>query len=158
MKSPHPILILCTVILFISCKNNQDTEAYPVTEPSVITAQPLEGAWELVGFYNYIDDKVADSFAIREGHRQVKLYTSSKVMWSKQIPSDSTEWFGYGNYKLEDDRLTEVLEYGSKMMSKIIQERKEFVYELDLKNDAFSQIEIDEDGHRIYSENYQRID
>ncbi len=79
-------------------------------------------------------------------------------MWSKQVPTDSTEWFGYGNYKVEDNRLTEVLDYGSKMMTQIIQERKEFVYELDLQNESFSQIEIDDQGNRIYSENYRRIE
>lgn len=156
MKSP--LITLCAIMLFISCKNNQETDAYPVTTSNEPTTRNLEGAWELVGFYNYIDNKVTDSFGTRDGYRQVKLYTTTKVMWSKQMPLDSTEWFGYGNYKLEGDRLTEVLDYGSRMMSKIIQEKKEFVYELDLKNNFFSQIEIDEDGNRIYSENYKRIE
>lgn len=147
-----------TIVLFVSCQDNKEKNDYPITEPDKINSTTLEGAWELVGFYNFVDNKVVDSFNAREGYRQVKLYTSSKVMWSKQVPSDSTEWFGYGNYKLENDRLTEVLDYGSKMMSKIIEERKEFIYELDLKNKSFSQIEIDDDGNRIYSENYRRIE
>lgn len=156
MKSP--LITLLAIVLLISCKNEKDSNAYPVTQPEETETQTLEGAWELVGFYNYVDNKVTDSFNTREGYRQVKLYTPSKVMWSKQVPSDSTEWFGYGNYKVEDGQLTEVLDYGSKMMSKIIQERKEFVYELDLHGNNFSQIEIDADGNRIYSENYRRIE
>ncbi len=79
-------------------------------------------------------------------------------MWSKHVPTDSTEWFGYGSYNLNDNTLTEVLDYGSEMMSKIIQEKKEFIYEIDLTENTFSQIEIDEDGNRIYSENYKRIE
>lgn len=118
----------------------------------------LEGAWELVGFYNYIDNKVVDSFDTNTGYRQVKIYTPTKVMWSKHVPSDSTEWFGYGSYSINDRHLSETLEYGSEMMSKIIQERKEFIYELQLTRDRFSQIEIDGQGNRIYSENYKRIE
>ncbi len=155
MKSSF--ITICAIVLFFSCKNDKDN-AYPITDPNESTTKSMEGAWELVGFYNYIDNKVVDSFKTREGYRQVKLYTPTKVMWSKQVPTDSTEWFGYGNYKVEDDRLTEVLDYGSKMMTQIIQERKEFVYELDLQNESFSQIEIDEQGNRIYSENYKKIE
>ncbi|MCB0446476.1 MAG: hypothetical protein KDD03_03010, partial [Gelidibacter sp.] len=93
-----------------------------------------------------------------EGYRQVKMYTPTKVMWSKHVPTDSTEWFGYGSYSVKGNYLTEILDYGSEMMSKIIQERKEFVYELNLNTNRFSQIEIDEQGNRIYSENYKRIE
>ncbi len=154
MKSP--LITFCVIVLLLSCKNGKENDANSTTDPS--DSKTLEGAWELVSFYNYIDNKVVDSFDTQEGYRQVKLYTATKVMWSKDVPSDTTEWFGYGTYSADDRRLTEILDYGSEMMSKIIQERKEFVYELDLKNNSFSQIEIDEYGNRIYSENYIRIE
>jgi len=156
MKSS--LIICCVIVFLVSCKNDKPEGAYPVTNHNETKTTSLEGTWELVGFYNYIDNKVADSFKTRDGYRQVKMYTPTKVMWSKHVPTDSTEWFGYGSYKVEDGHLTEVLDYGSEMMSKIIQERKEFIYELHLKSNRFSQIEIDEDGNRIYSENYQRIE
>ncbi|MCK7591800.1 hypothetical protein M0G43_14520 [Subsaxibacter sp. CAU 1640] len=156
MKSS--LIACCVIFLLISCKDDKQEGAYPVTNHSETDSTSLEGTWELIGFYNYIDNKVADSFKTRDGYRQVKMYTPTKVMWSKHVPTDSTEWFGYGSYKVEDGHLTEVLDYGSEMMSKIIQERKEFIYELHLKENRFSQIEIDEDGNRIYSENYQRIE
>lgn len=146
------ISILLLGIVFVSCKNDARDTQYPVTKHNEPNAKTLEGAWELTSFYNYVDNKIADSFNTREGYRQIKIYTPTKVMWSKQVPSDSTEWFGYGNYRIDDNHLIEVLEYGSKMMSKIIQERKEFTYELHLEQGKFSQIEIDEDGNRIYSE------
>ncbi|MEO6347573.1 MAG: hypothetical protein ABIO60_06645 [Aquaticitalea sp.] len=150
------LTILTCLLLFLSCKNDPAKEPYPVTDHN--EAKSLEGAWELIGFYNYRDNKVTDSFQTNEGYRQVKMYTPTKVMWSKHVPTDPTEWFGYGTYSINDNRLTEILDYGSEMMSKIIQERKEFVYELDLDENTFSQIEIDEDGNRIYSENYKRIE
>lgn len=156
MKSSLPTL--CLILLLVSCKNDSENNAYPVTNPKETDTKTLEGAWELVSFYNYVDNKVADSFRTSEGYRQVKIYTPTKVMWSKHVPSDSTEWFGYGSYSIEDKQLKETLDYGSVMMSKIIEERKEFVYDLDYGSNTFSQIEIDEDGNRIYSENYRRIE
>lgn len=157
------LMTFISVVLF-SCNSdatkNTDTSKDMNTSKSKTEEKPmtLEGAWELVGFYNYIDNKVVDSFDTNEGYRQVKIYTPTKVMWSKHVPSDSTEWFGYGSYTINDKHLSETLEYGSEMMSKIIQERKEFIYELQWTRDRFSQIEIDEQGNRIYSENYKRIE
>ena len=156
MKSP--LITCCVIVLLVSCKNDKNDNAYPITSPSNSNVRTLEGTWELVSFYNYIDNEVTDSFKTREGYRQVKMYTATKVMWSKHVPSDATEWFGYGSYTIEDKHLKEILDYGSVMMSKIIQERTEFIYELDLQKNKFSQIEIDEEGNRIYSENYRRIE
>nr|WP_321228211.1 hypothetical protein [uncultured Psychroserpens sp.] len=148
------------MMLVFSCKQNPKNEineaVIDVSNPKTINS--LEGAWELVGYYNYKDNKVIDSFKTSEGYRQVKMYTHNKVMWSKYVPSDSSEWFGYGKYSVKESELIEELEYGSEMMSRIIQEKKEFKHELIINGDSFSQIEIDEDGNRIYAENYKRIE
>ncbi|WP_298761173.1 hypothetical protein [uncultured Psychroserpens sp.] len=152
---------LLIILLIFSCKDKpaNDTEDTTIDiSQTNANANPLEGAWELVGYYNYVDNEVIDSFRTSEGYRQVKMYTDSKVMWSKYIPTDSSEWFGYGSYAVNGSELVEVLEYGSEMMSKIIQEKKEFKHELIINGDSFSQIEIDEDGNRIYAENYKRIE
>lgn len=159
MKASISTLIL--VFLFFSCKDQtpqKTTESVDiaVTEDTVKT--PLLGAWELVGYYNYLDNKVSDSFQTSKGYRQVKMYTLTKVMWSKHVPSDSSEWFGYGSYTVNGDQLVEILDYGSEMMSKIIEEKKEFKHELIIKGDSFSQIEIDDEGNRLYAENYKRIE
>ncbi|WP_033956363.1 hypothetical protein [Psychroserpens jangbogonensis] len=155
------IYMFCIALVLVSCKTETTTEEVKNDVNNIIeveTIDSLEGTWELIGFYNYNNNKIKDSFNTSEGYRQVKMYTSSKVMWSKNVPTDSTEWFGYGSYSLSDNTLTEVLDYGSEMMSKIIQEKKEFIYEIDLTENTFSQIEIDEEGNRIYSENYKRIE
>ncbi len=151
-------ITLFAFVFFVSCKNDSNTNLKDSETDNKEMNMTLEGTWELVGFYNYVDNKVVDSFTTNEGYRQVKMYTPTKVMWSKHVPTDSTEWFGYGSYSVKGNYLTEILDYGSEMMSKIIQERKEFVYELNLNTNRFSQIEIDEQGNRIYSENYKRIE
>ena len=148
------------MILLSSCKDDVSNQTAEENQNTLQTddINSLEGAWELVGYYNYMDNKVKDSFQTSEGYRQVKMYTPTKVMWSKYIPSDSSEWFGYGRYSVNGSELVEVLEYGSEMMRRIIEEKKEFKHELIYNGDTFSQIEIDEDGNRIYAENYKRIE
>jgi hypothetical protein len=155
------ICLLCIPLALFSCKG--DTTTNNIKDDIKVpletkTSQSLIGTWELIGFYNYNNNEVIDSFNTSDDYRQVKMFTSSKVMWSKSVPKDSTEWFGYGTYNLNDNTLSEVLDYGSKIMSEIIKERKEFVYEINLTKKTFIQIEIDEDGNRIYSENYKRIE
>ncbi len=155
----NALFILCIVLLCISCNKNAKTEDKESAISVVEDKQaPLEGTWEMIGYYNYDNNKITDSFKTKEGHRQVKMYTKNKVMWSKLVPHDSTEWFGYGSYTLNDSILTEVLDYGSKLMNEVIAEQKEFVYQLKLEDDKFSQIELDEDGNLVYSENYVRIE
>lgn len=157
MKVLQLLPLIC--LLMFSCNHKPDKSiATKTTDDAEHSKRNLEGAWELVGYYNYVDNKVTDSFDLSKGYKQVKIYTPTKVMWSKSVPLDSTEWFGYGSYDIEGTELVEVLDYGSEMMTKIIQEKKKFTYELDYNNKSFSQIEIDENGNRIYSENYVRIE
>ena len=148
-------ILFLAIILLSSCKDKEMGRNDPITNNLT-----LEGTWELISRYNYVDNKVSDSFGLAEGYRQVKMYTPTKVMWSRKRPADSTEWFGYGSYEInaDHDRLMEVLVYGSVLMSQIIEEEKEFVFELKLKKNSFIQIELDDDGNRVISENYIRIE
>ncbi|WMI67748.1 hypothetical protein [Mangrovimonas sp. YM274] len=157
------LLSLLAISMFIvACNNSKSSKVTEAMEPlkkdNLVPKKSLEGAWELVSFYNYEDNKIVDSFQTREGYRQVKMYTKTKVMWCKNVPSDSSEWFGYGRYEINGDTLTEVLDYGSRVMTKIIDLKTAFNNELHLGEDSFTQIEIDDEGNRIYSENYRRIE
>lgn len=151
------LFLIVNILLFTSCKDKDGANNLKSNTDNKLT---LEGTWELVSRYNYVDNKISDSFGLDEGYRQVKMYSQTKVMWCRKRPADSTEWFGYGNYEFNDDldRLTEILDYGSIMMSQIIEEEKEFVFELDLKENSFIQIELDDEGNRVISENYIRIE
>lgn len=149
----NSLIFLTIIFTLFSCndtKNNMQASA-----EDMLT---LEGTWELMSYYNYKDNVVTDSFNKNVGYRQIKMYTPTKVMWSRKVPTDSTEWFGYGSYKFDDSTLTEVLDYGSTMMNQVIEERMEFSFELLLEKDNFTQIELDDEGNRIYSENFIRIE
>ena len=159
MKSKFLILSMILLLAF-SCKNETKSDIEPTVVETKLTENlnGLKGTWELIGFYNYKDNKVVDSFKTSDKSRQLKMYTDSKVMWSKHKPADSSEWFGYGTYNYENGTLTEILEFGSAVMDEVIAEKKEFKFELQLHPNHFQQIELDEDGNRIYSENYVRIE
>ena len=151
------VLFIVIFMFLISCKENQVTDK-KIIEVEIVETPTLVGTWEMIGLYNYRNNQVVDSFKTREGNRQVKMYTKSRVMWSKLVPADSTEYFAYGAYTLNDSILKETLDYGSKTMNQVIGLRKDYMYKIVLDKDKFSQIEIDDDGNRIYSENYKRVD
>lgn len=156
----HLIVALIVLLSILSCKSN--TENTSVTDEEtvaeVVETNDLTGTWELTGFYNYKNNKVIDSFDMNPEFRQIKMYTDNKVMWCKHKAADSSDWFGYGTYTFNDNQLTEILEFGSTVMDEVIAEKKEFTYELIRSADRFEQIELDEEGNRIYSENYIRIE
>ena len=158
MKSK--VLIIGLLFVFLcACKDNTESKIDTVIEEEVSLDQPsLKGTWELVGFYNYHDNIVVDSFSNNTISRQIKMYSDTKVMWCKLRPADSTEFFGFGSYSYDDGELTEVLEFGSSFMNEVIAEQKEFNFQLQIHPDRFEQIELDEEGNRIFSENYVRIE
>ncbi len=118
----------------------------------------IKGTWELESFYYYDKNEISDTLPTTDGYRQIKMYSSDKVMWTRYVPKDSLEWFGYGSYKVEDNTLTETLEYGSESMMNIIDTLRVFTFELQISANAYSQITIDEEGNHIFSENYRRIE
>lgn len=148
------------VVLAMSCKDNQNKEdkEAEITYDLANKSKTLKGTWELTKFYNYQDNRVVDSFETNPEFRQLKMFTDSKVMWCKHRPADSSEWFGYGTFNYNGDQLTEVLDFGSAIMNDVIEEKKQFIFELVLEPNRFEQIELDDDGNKVYSENYVRIE
>ena len=144
-------------LLFISCKNDKMSNNKYVLENSD-SLPSLVGVWQMVGYYNYNDNKIVDSFMSSDSYKQIKIYTPTKVMWSRLNKQDSTDWFGFGEYKITDSTLTETLVYGSNSMKEAINRDNEFNFELVINDDTFNQIELDENGDRILAENYIRIE
>ncbi len=79
--------LLLTLAITFSLLSCNDTKKE--TQTTVEDKLSLEGTWEMMGYYNYKDNVVTDSFNRDAGYRQVKMYTSTKVMWSKKVPTDS---------------------------------------------------------------------
>ncbi len=118
----------------------------------------IEGTWELVSRHNYDGAEIIDTIPTSEGYRQIKMFYNGKVMWTRYVPADSIEWFGYGSYTTTEETLTEKLEYMSASMLKIANDAMLWEMELQLGDSTYTQIFIDEDGSRISSESYRRLD
>ena len=147
--------VLMILSLFLACKENPA----PVHVNSIDDNQPkIEGTWELIALYNYDSGIIVDSFSNDESYHQIKIFTKNKVMWTRHLTLDSTDWFGYGTYKLNGNNLSENLDYGSKSMQKAILTNTQFNFELELSEDYLNAIQIDEDGNRFFSEKYKRIE
>lgn len=142
-------------LLFLMLILAAGTALTPVDPP---IKKSLEGTWELVSNYNYDNNVVTDTIYATNGYRQIKMYYNGKVMWTRYVPTDSIEWFGYGSYATTDSTLTEKLEYMSSSMRKVANENMEWHMELQLEANKFTQIFTDADGNRINSENYKRLD
>lgn len=141
--------------LFSSCNDmNKNTEA----EDQMNDEPSLEGAWELVSFLNYDSNGMADTINSSNDYKQMKMYSASKIMWSRLRTGDSLDWFGVGDYTFKDGVLTEVLDYGSKAMNNRIKDNSRFQFEIEITDSTFTQIEVDSLGNPIYAERYRRIE
>lgn len=148
------IFVILVVIAAVRCSSTK-AQNPSQTQHSV---SPIEGTWELISNYNYDEGKVSDTLPLEQGYRQIKMYYDGKVMWTRYVPTDSVEWFGYGSYITTDTTLTEILEYMSSSMRKIANANMEWNMKLDMHKDRYSQIFTDDEGEPISSENYKRID
>ena len=123
------------------------------------TFHSIEGTWELVSFHHYDDGvNISSTEPKADGYRQVKMFYNGKVMWSRYVPNEPNGRFGYGNYFITVDELHETIVYGDAHMMKALDTLTEFVFELELNGDTYSQISLDEEGNRTFSENYKRLD
>lgn len=140
--------------------------ATSITSMKPNTMHTIQGTWELQSFYNYDGENITDTVPLAEGYRQVKIYYEGKVMWSRTTTSDTKDAdgndvvgrFGYGTYQLTDTELIETIEYGDKGMMRDLEALRKFTFELELKDNTYSQITTDAEGNRTFSENYKRAD
>ncbi|NNL81594.1 MAG: hypothetical protein HKO67_13985 [Flavobacteriaceae bacterium] len=153
------ILLLLSIFTFFSCKQEATDKTDQIEEVTEMDPS-IKGVWELVSFYNYDEEgNVTDTLMANETNKQVKIYTETRIMWSRFNISDTIDWFGYGAYETTDTSLVETLEYGSKSMNRVIEEEQNvFDFKLVLSEDTYSQITIDEDGDPFFAENYRRIE
>ncbi len=148
MRKLSVLILLFLILALMSNFSSPNNGAY---HPSI------EGTWELVNRYNYDGVNVTDTLTPAKGFSQIKMFYNGKVMWTRYTPKETVEWFGYGTYETTDSTLTERLEYMSASMRRIANENMEWHMELQLDRNRYTQISLDEDGGRIASENYRRI-
>jgi nitrate reductase beta subunit len=80
MKSRLLIIGLLFVISY-ACKDNTESKMdTSITEEVSLDQPKLKGTWELIGFYNYQDNVVVDSFSNNTISRQIKMYSDTKAI------------------------------------------------------------------------------
>jgi hypothetical protein len=158
MKKYLLILAMMPLLIF-SCKENSKVEMAEKNDLKANTnTNTLEGAWKLVSYLNFGQDGSVDTIPSSDTNKQIKMYSATKVMWSRSRISDSIDWFAYGDYKVENGVLTEILDYGSKSMNDVIKDKTKFVFDVDISENEFSQTELDSAGHPILGEYYIRLE
>lgn len=151
-------LIFLTGILMIALLSCKQAETENTEETSMEESKPtIKGVWELVSYYNYDDEGGIDTIKASATNKQIKMYSKSKIMWSRYNATDSLDWFGFGDYTTTDTSLKEVLDFGSKSMLNVIKEEGEFNFNLVITDSTFSQITVDDEGNPLFAENYKRI-
>ncbi len=152
------LLIICISLLF-SCKDNSNqTNLKENTINTDTKTASLKGAWELTSFLNYREDGSVDTIKSSNSFKQIKMFSKTKIMWSRLRTTDSLDWFGVGDYSFKDGILTEVLDYGSKAMNNRIKSKKKYFFNIQLNKNKFTQIETDSTGKPIYAETYLKIE
>ncbi|WP_396597453.1 hypothetical protein [Dokdonia sp. R86516] len=146
--------ILMMICFYVMGATLITSDGWNTDEPTM----SLEGVWELENQQMYENGMLSEMLPNENGYRQVKMYTKGKVMWTRNDPSDSNEWFGYGTYTVADGFLEERLEYASGPMMNIVDTTQIFRFELVMGANSYQQIQLDEEGNRAEGESYIRIE
>jgi len=97
---------LLAIALFTFCIACTQQAGEGASDQEVRDADPIEGVWELSNHYWILDD---DTIYADEVGVQHKIYLDGFVMWTADPWTDSSEWHGYGTYRLSNDTLIEKL-------------------------------------------------
>ncbi|MEP0368351.1 MAG: hypothetical protein ABJN36_15860 [Cyclobacteriaceae bacterium] len=139
----------------LACQQPQPKEQMMYSEP--IEESPdrdvLTGAWSMTSMY-LVNNFNGDTTWIER--KQYKLYVDGNVMWGFEAAPDSTEWFGYGKYRLDGDTLRETMVSGSNSFREVLADGSNmFAMDLTIFGDSYTQVQRD-DSVTTY-EVYDRI-
>lgn len=136
-KYSYATLILVAIVLFTFCiACNQPSDA-GASSKNIRSVDPVEGVWELSSRYWYLDDDTlyADpTIGLRH-----KIYFDGYVMWTADPGPDSSEWHGYGTYRLSNDTLIETLSSMSLPMKEANDLEDEFVLKIEYDHNFLKQ-------------------
>ncbi len=129
-------LFVLPFVLFtfcIACTQQADEGA---STKDVRIPGPLEGVWELTGHYWVLDD---DTIYADEIGVQHKIYFDGYVMWTSDPAPDSSEWHGYGTYRLSNDTLIEKLSSMSLPLKAAMGSEDEALLKIEYDQDFYKQ-------------------
>ena len=130
-------LVSLTITLFAFCVacNQQADAGTPNLE--VRDADPIEGVWELTSLYWYLDGDTL--YADPPNGSIHKIYFDGYVMWTSDPGPESSEWYGYGTYRLSNDVVIESLSSMSLPMKEAHNGEVEFELKTEYDQDFLKQ-------------------
>ena len=108
---------LVAIILFTLCIACSQPSDEGTSNKDVRDVDPVEGVWEITNrYWVLMDDTIyADIVGV-----QHKIYFDGYVMWTADPGTDSSEWHGYGTYRLSNDTIIEKLSSMSLTMEEMM--------------------------------------
>lgn len=135
-KRYYATLLLVAIVLFtfcIACNQQSDEGA---SSNNIRVVDPVEGVWERTNHYWVLDD---DTIYADEVGVQHKIYFDGYVMWTADPGTDSSEWHGYGTYRLSNDTLIEKLSSMSLPMKVAMGSEDEVMLKIEYDKNFFKQ-------------------
>lgn len=133
---PKRLILLFILIPFCIACNQQSDEGK--SNEDVLGVDPIEGVWELSNFY-WVKDGDTLYPEPEEIGFQHKIYLDGYVMWTADYESHSSEWHGYGTYRLNNDTLIEKLLSMSLPMQAEMGSEDEVILKIDYDKNSYKQ-------------------
>ena len=155
-KHYYAAFILVVIALFtfcIACNQQSDEGA---STKDVGSVDPIEGVWELNSRYWVRDDDTIYADYVGVVH---KIYFDGYVMWISDPGPDSSEWYGYGTYRLSNDMLVEKLSSMSLPMKVEMGLKDDYSYKIAYDLDFYKQAMDKEfrDTIYLYTEEWRKL-
>ena len=135
---PKCIILLVSLLSFCTACNQQSDEG--ASNKDVMDASSIEGVWERTNCYwvNYEwkDTLYPDPDEIGVQH---KIYLDGYVMWTADPKADSSEWYGYGTYRINNDTLIEKLLSMSLPMKAEMGSKDEVIFKIEYDENSYKQ-------------------
>ena len=130
----YPILMFSLSLFLFACNQQSDDGAF---NNDVLNASSIEGVWELSDRYWVKDGDTL--YPDPEEIRIHKIFLDGYVMWTSDPASDSSEWHGFGTYRLNNDTLIEKMLSMSLPMKAEMGSDQEVIFKIEYDNESFKQ-------------------
>jgi hypothetical protein len=130
---------LCLLFfLFPALHANSQPSIDNAVKGSTVESSSIEGVWELTNQFwvKYGDTLFYGPDEIPVKH---KIYLDGYVIWTMEPFDESSEWHGYGTYRLSDNFLIEKMVSMSLPMRSELGSENQVTYQIDLKDDYCKQ-------------------
>lgn len=127
--SKKRLFLLFLLLPFCIAYNQHSDKGVPNEENPDM--DPIQGVWKLSNQY-WVKDGDTLYLGPEEIPEKQKIYLEGYVMWTSEVPYDSSEWHGFGTYSLSSNTLKEKLLSMSLTMKEKMGSEDEVIYQIEL--------------------------